>query len=281
MVWNINGKKYDLTKFLDLHPGGKNILQLTENENDLTVAFEVYHSFSNKKYINKILETYEIKEEKQDINELKENNKKYDFTNYNKLVEKIKKIYPNLRSIKSSNFFVIQNITVFLLYAYFFYIGFFSDNSLKIKCLFSFLAGLFYVSLGFNIMHDASHFAISIKQSTNYTLNKLWHGWGLWNDKIWFYHHVLNHHSYTGEIKKDPDLYHLKPFYNKTLSDKKQLFFNNTHPLPFLLTFLPGGYFGQIFSYLVSRNKKKIFQIKIPDKNMYDNYDIFLMCLHP
>ena len=36
-------------------------------------------------------------------------------------------------------------------------------------------------------------------------LNKLWHGWGLWNANIWFYHHVLNHHSFTGEDKLDPD----------------------------------------------------------------------------
>ena len=59
--------------------------------------------------------------------------------------------------------------------------------------------------MGFTIMHDASHFGVSIHSNINYWLNKLLQGWGLWNANIWFYHHVLNHHSFTGEDKLDPD----------------------------------------------------------------------------
>ena len=31
MVWNINGKQYDLTKYLNKHPGGVDILLKCEN----------------------------------------------------------------------------------------------------------------------------------------------------------------------------------------------------------------------------------------------------------
>jgi linoleoyl-CoA desaturase len=136
--------------------------------------------------------------------------------------------------------------------------------SSQIKCIFASFAGLFYVSLGFNVFHDSSHYAFSIYPKTNILLTKLWASWGLWNDKIWFYHHVLNHHSFTGEERKDPDLYHLKPFANKSKSTKKQLFNNKIYLIPFLLIVFLGQYIGQSISYLISLFNKKIFGIKIP-----------------
>ena len=163
MSWNIYNKQYDLTKYMDQHPGGKDILLKCKNEKDLTVLFETYHAFSDKEKIKQKLSKYEI-----NTNKIS-NNKIYDFTNYNKLLKEIKILFPNRSSIKADTFFVIQNSIVFLLYCYFFFNAMFSTYySIYIKCLFSCISGLLCSSLFFfNILHDGSHYAISIYSDFN------------------------------------------------------------------------------------------------------------------
>ena len=51
MSWTIYGNKYDLTEFIDKHPGGKDILVKTKDMGDVTPLFETYHDFSNKSSI--------------------------------------------------------------------------------------------------------------------------------------------------------------------------------------------------------------------------------------
>jgi cytochrome b involved in lipid metabolism len=54
-MWKIHGKIYDLTNFLDLHPGGKNILKICEGNEDLTATFESYHAMCDMNKINKLM----------------------------------------------------------------------------------------------------------------------------------------------------------------------------------------------------------------------------------
>ena len=51
--WNIYGKVYDLDNFLDKHPGGRKILELSRSERDITPLFESYHAISNLDSIKK------------------------------------------------------------------------------------------------------------------------------------------------------------------------------------------------------------------------------------
>ena len=60
-LWNLYGKQYDLTSFLEKHPGGKDVLLRTIGEKDSTVLFETYHAFSKKADIVQWLQKYEIK----------------------------------------------------------------------------------------------------------------------------------------------------------------------------------------------------------------------------
>ena len=46
-MWKIHSKYYDLSNFLDKHPGGSKILESCSNIGDVTVAFESYHSMCN------------------------------------------------------------------------------------------------------------------------------------------------------------------------------------------------------------------------------------------
>ena len=43
-MWKINGKIYDLTNFLDKHPGGRAILLACQGDDDLTDTFEDKYS---------------------------------------------------------------------------------------------------------------------------------------------------------------------------------------------------------------------------------------------
>ena len=52
-MWSINGNYYDLSNFIDKHPGGKDILLKTRGEEDITALFETYHAFSNNTHIYK------------------------------------------------------------------------------------------------------------------------------------------------------------------------------------------------------------------------------------
>ena len=277
MVWNLYGKKYNLQDYIIFHPGGETILKNTENEPDITALFETYHAFSRKKYYKTVLDKYEVKES-ESVPEPEQID--FDFTNYNKLIERIKTRFPTRESIKAPFNWYLQNGFVLILYIYTFYHGFFSiTTNIFNKCAFSQIAGLCYISLGFNVFHDASHYAVSISPNMNNFLAKIWASWGLWNNDLWFYHHVVNHHSYTGLDKKDPDLYHLKPFVNKTIGGKVQLLNNNTGFLPFITIIFPGYYVGQIIGYFASPFQQKTFHIRIPKKRYYDIIDICLILL--
>ena len=91
MSWTIYGNKYDLSEFIDKHPGGKEILVKTKDMGDVTALFESYHEFSNKSLITESLEKYKI-ESSSEITEI------YDFTTYKKLNDLIKEQYKFKRS---------------------------------------------------------------------------------------------------------------------------------------------------------------------------------------
>jgi len=284
MVWNLYGKQYELTSFLDSHPGGKTILVATENEKDLTALFETYHAFSDKVKIRKMLDKYEIKDANANADaDAKEIVKKYDFTNYNLLLDMVKKEFPTRVSIKAPFSWGLQNIFLFFLYCYSFYTAMFSwSTPIFYRCILAFFSGGLLFSVYFNILHDGSHYGISVHPFVNEFLSKISNSWGLWNSNIWFYHHVVNHHSFTGEKKKDPDLYHLKPFLNKVANDRKLLLSNNVNWVFGFLTFFPGQFLGQGIFYIVSvlKNPIRIFGgIKMPNRNMYDLFDIVFMGL--
>ena len=59
-MWKIHGKCYDLTNFLDKHPGGKTILSACKGEEDVTAAFESNRAMCNMEKIHNIMKNYEI-----------------------------------------------------------------------------------------------------------------------------------------------------------------------------------------------------------------------------
>ena len=132
----------------------------------------------------------------------------------------------------------------------------------------SFLAGVLWIAVGFNVMHDASHFALFLKPEYNILASKIWNTFGTWNEKIWFYHHAYAHHSFTGDEQRDPDLMHYRPFAKKFKSDKAVIrFFSKiqTNIISFVAIVLPGMYVGQTISYLISIFRLRIWRVKLPN----------------
>src|SRR5437016_2101838 len=58
-MWYIHDKKYDLTEFMNHHPGGKEILEACKGKNDCTASFESYHAMCNMSKIKKLMTKYE------------------------------------------------------------------------------------------------------------------------------------------------------------------------------------------------------------------------------
>jgi fatty acid desaturase len=205
-MWNINGKVYDLTSYLENHPGGKDILIQTKGLEDCSALFETYHAFSDKLSIKMILDKYEVKDsEKKDI--------LHDFTSYNELTERVRKVFPDRKSIKATKSWQLLNIINFSLYLPLLYFVI-NTKMIYLKCLLAMVASFIECSFSFNLLHDSSHYAISTYPLTNEFIGNVFQSWSLWNHKIWFYHHVYSHHSFTGSDKDvDKDLYDYKNDY--------------------------------------------------------------------
>jgi cytochrome b involved in lipid metabolism len=61
MVWIINNISYDLTEFMDKHPGGRVILERTKDKGDITDLFNTFHARADMVKIREMMEKYKIK----------------------------------------------------------------------------------------------------------------------------------------------------------------------------------------------------------------------------
>ena len=136
----------------------------------------------------------------------------------------------------------------YLLSTYFLRVFVFNDLHFLTEALIGFILVFIWLSLGFNVMHDASHYAYFRKARANNYVSIIWNSFASWNHTSWFYHHVLYHHSFTSS-DKDPDVYHLVPYYRKKATQRQCYF-----PLclfPIIVFTIPGLFYDQAFAYFV------------------------------
>ncbi len=264
-MWKIHGKIYDLTNFLDLHPGGKNILKICEGNEDLTATFESYHAMCDMNKINKLMKKYEIGE----CEESKVLFKNDGF--YKTLQRRVKLLFPN-NNYKSNFWWIIKvfpQISLFFLY----FIAAFYYHSYNIiyRILFASCAGHMIIQYGFCVMHDASHYAISDNIKVNEFLSDTWNSLAFWDSKLWLKHHVFRHHAFTGNKDLDPDIVHFKPFIRK--SEKEDINKYNKYfklcPKFFsiiITCIFPGMFFSQGIMYnFIWLKKKYLWKMTLPD----------------
>ncbi len=250
--WYLYGKTYDLTNFLDKHPGGKTILKITKNHShDITATFEGYHAFADIENIRSQLETYKISDEGKEL--------LYSFDDngfYKTCLKKVRNYFGDELSItnkiKADHFWFMK--IVFLLFIFSFLIKTYLYYRSNIIVAF---IGILLIGLEFCTLHDASHFALFSRNSyLNETINRITNAIVFWNHEMWLKHHTFRHHTYTGDINLDPDLVHLRPFCRKTpLLDKNMYWQINNIILPYIIVFLiffvPGLLVAQILSYWI------------------------------
>mgnify|MGYP003875571933 CR=1 FL=1 len=113
-----------------------------------------------------------------------------------------------------------------LFYAISFYIGMFSDADYKIRCFCGFVAGTLWMMIAFNVLHDGSHYGLSIRGDVNVWNSRIWCALGileLWN--LVLSSNVYGHHSFTGVEHRDPDRLHFYPIARKDKRDQEVIGF--------------------------------------------------------
>jgi len=274
-MWSIYGKKYDLTDFAERHPGGKEIIERTKDLGDCTALFESYHAFSDLSGILQSLHKYEIQPEPgTQVVPYTENN----FANYRELVARIKTYHPDRSFIKApSAWFIWTGLSGM---AYLFLLKpLFLSSYLLTKCIFAVLSATVEMSLMFNVLHDSSHYAVSLSPETNTAISRIANNWGLWNHFAWLYHHVYYHHSFTGG-KNDPDhkLYkRIIPY--GFLPEKAENYATN-----FFYGVFPGQYVSQMVWYARISITNRVFNINndefhIPPCTFYNGLDVGIRLL--
>ena len=64
-------------------------------------------------------------------------------------------------------------------------------------------------------LHDYSHSAVfskTISKEGDEVLSRISYALILWKHELWKMHHVVRHHSYTGNTELDPDKFWLPPY---------------------------------------------------------------------
>ena len=121
---------------------------------------------------------------------------------------------------------------------------------LFIRCISAFVSGIIIIMIGFCIMHDASHYALFFRKPIiNETLCNIINSIYCWNSDLWLVHHTINHHAYTGDPKRDPDLLYTQPIVRKSANIPKNKYLQVSNQfLPYMTYFFlfvfPGFYFG-------------------------------------
>jgi len=256
MIVSLYNNNYDLTSFINEHPGGPTVFEQLENGDDITSMFESYHSNSSKKRLDFYLGNLDK------LNENKNNNYTYDDDGFYRTVKRrVYEQYKN-KSIKS-NFFLKYKVLCFI----YFMIRFDNEdrfNSIGLDVIYSFMSGLFMIFLVFNVLHDSSHYALAKSYKINEFISRTVQIVILWNHYLWFRHHVYAHHSFTGNEDKDPDIRNYKPFFKK--KDNERLLCHVKPQEWFVIPiigFFPGQYFGQCIQYFIFMFRNSMWGVKI------------------
>jgi fatty acid desaturase len=268
MILNIHGKQYNLAGFE--HPGGNEILELSRDEPDCTALFESYHAFSDMDKIKTIMKKYEVK----DVTTVQMFKFEPDGF-YNTLRGRVIQHFEHKNGHKlkrgdvKANFDWL-NTTIWLWSVFLFsqYQMLFGEHWF-VRSIFGLVSGISLTGLGFNVMHDASHYAVSSNYKVNQLLSSFHLGLQMWNQLLWGYHHVIRHHQYTGNIDYDPDMRHTMPFIRKTnkIKSKPNTFTRSNFVFKFLFlnVIFPGNLFGQgLLYHLIWVRKGYLWHMNLP-----------------
>jgi len=247
--WTIHGRKYDLTSFIDRHPGGRFMILLGKGR-DCTELFESVHALSSTP--TAILAKYEVKgfpdyKPKEDIFSWETDGF------YDTVRSRVRKHFEN-KSYKATWHLVVKLILITLLYCFSWW---------KVIATgwwpWAVGSGIGSVLLLFNLLHDASHGALSKNPAIN-MIGIMYNSVLFWNPWLWMQHHVFSHHSYTGIMRLDPDIVNSKTLIRKHGETPHWFVIRWQHWYWwFFLLLVPNQHVGQILLYTFGYNWTRMF----------------------
>eukprot|EP00736_Rhodelphis_marinus_P013637 Rmarinus@m.27953 len=193
------GYVYDVTKFLDRHPGGRDAL-LYGAGRDVTQLFESYHKFNTASLLSKFRVGRLVSDELPTFPEPSPFYKtaKNRVENYFKETGKDPKWHWKIAVIYPAIY--ISWLSAYYLEWFYF------ENNLPMQILSAIWVGLASAFVGLMPMHDSSHFSVTHNPT-------VWKLIGLTHDLAngasfhnWMYQHTLGHHPYTNIDGADPDI---------------------------------------------------------------------------
>ena len=273
-MWNIRGKVYDLTLFINKHPGGKNILTACKGSDDLTASFESNHVMCDMKKIEKIMEKYQIGVCTPSSISLK--NDGFYRTIQNRVKDKLKNNY------KGNFKWAIKSIIQGTLFLMSFIYAFYGNYNIVYRMFFAAFAGHMILQFGFCVMHDGSHSAISKNKYINNFCTDIWNALAFWDSQLWMKHHVFRHHAFTGDNNKDPDVIHFKPYIRKSEKEPENRYWRVAKLYPktvalFATSVFPGMFIGQGILYnLIWIPKGFVYRMKLSELYKISLFETFI-----
>jgi len=200
-IWRIHGRDYDLTSFVDKHPGGAFLILLGKGT-DCTVLFETYHIFNEPR---KRLRTHDVTPDGQQP----EVPKGHEVSPFMADVRTMVKEHFAGKPKGSQKATRIQLVLMALLLivevalVYWWIVGY----SALAGILCGFVGYLLMVNLG----HDSSHGALTRFPMVNTLCHFIGNSPWVAGHASWSIQHVVSHHQHTNELGQDVDAHHF-PF---------------------------------------------------------------------
>ncbi|XP_031564402.1 acyl-lipid (8-3)-desaturase-like [Actinia tenebrosa] len=198
----VRGKVYDVSQFIERHPGGRDVLLMAAGK-DITMVFESYHALSEN--APRVLEKYYVGEL------ISSQYPTYPETGlfFKTARERVQKYFKdNKKDPKDPGwlwlrFILFPAILITIWYAQLTWLA----NHLLLSCLSAIVMGWFGALIAMTIVHDSSHFAVTHSPWVWKTLGMGAHNFMLGcSYYVWILQHTFGHHPYTNVDGADPDI---------------------------------------------------------------------------
>ena len=204
----VDGKVYDVTNFLESHPGGKEFLLLGAGR-DLTDLLQCYHPFTDKP--KKVLQKYLIGE----LTSFEHPRFRPDSGFYRECRERVKEYFDRTGldpKHPASALWRMSLVYIVAFGTFFFTLLCIRPELLALRILATVISGIFQAIPLTHWMHDASHGAIGHSERWWWYCGRLSLDWLSGSSMVvWQNQHVIGHHVYTNVLGSDPDLKVHKP----------------------------------------------------------------------
>ena len=195
----VHGKVYDVSSFIEKHPGGADQIALGAGR-DISQLFESYHNENAFKTLGKFY-----------VGELVTNNEWPVYPAHGEFYRTLKKRVD--KYFKDNNIDPKYDPWMFVRYAFFLGFAFFctftvmfNHENMLLSLIMTALWGFDVALVSLTFTHDSSHFAITHKPW-------IWRLFGVVHDLfiggsmfLWIHQHTMCHHPFTNVDGKDPDI---------------------------------------------------------------------------